>query len=153
MAEMRMTGRYDGNIDAKGRVVIPAKFREMLGGDVTIVAGEGRSLVIYPQAKWEKLTDEFARVSTFDEDALEYVRYVMSNAYEGCEVDKQGRLLIQQGVRERAELEKGIAFVGMIDRIELWNREELDARNQQSHQNRRALSQTMQAYRRGGETT
>ena len=116
-----MTGRYQHSIDAKGRLLIPAKLREELGDTFYVtVGGSDPCLTVYSEEGWEKLTEKF--------DSLPYtkarraIRMLYANAAK-CEPDAQGRILLPQNLRSYAKLEKDVVVVGVSKRAEIWNAE------------------------------
>ncbi|MBR4169880.1 MAG: division/cell wall cluster transcriptional repressor MraZ [Lachnospiraceae bacterium] len=114
-------GEYNHTIDAKGRLIIPAKFREQLGEAFVITNGNDGCLNIYTNEDWETFLDKL-RVLPNNRDKREIVRKFVAQA-NPVEVDKQGRILIPTALRDHAALEKDVVFAGVIDKIEVWNKE------------------------------
>ena len=121
-------------MDAKGRVFIPAKWRDDLGDTVIItrdMMGNADSRCLYgmPVELWNDILERFKKVAVSDVKAQNAMRRLFANACE-CELDKQGRILIAPGLREKAQLEGDIMLAGANNRIEIWNRarwnEEMD---------------------------
>ena len=123
-------GQYNHTIDEKGRVIVPSKFREELGEGFVVTAGLDGCLYLYPKKDWENFAAGLNQLP-FTKEAREFQRHFMLNAAE-CEIDKQGRILIPQKLRIRAALEKEVVFVGMISKIELWDRERLESSSDSS---------------------
>lgn len=123
-AKRMFMGQYNHTIDTKGRVIIPSKFREELGEGFVVTVGLDRCLYLYPKIDWEKFTTELNQLP-FTKEAREFQRYFMQNAAE-CEVDKQGRILIPNMLRLSASLEKEIIFVGVISKIEIWDKDRFE---------------------------
>ncbi len=113
-----MIGEYSHAIDGKGRIFIPAKFREMLGPVFYITRGLGYFLAIYRQEEWAALKEKIKSVPS--EDALELQRYFMAPAQE-CVPDSQGRVLISPKLRTFAKLDKVASIIGMGDHVEIWH--------------------------------
>ena len=103
-------GTYDHSIDAKGRVIVPAKFREELGDSFVVTLGLDGCLFVYPQEDWEDFVKQLRELPG-SKEARKLQRYFMAGA-ASCELDKQGRTLIPANLREKAGLEKDIVFVG-----------------------------------------
>ncbi|MBO5136120.1 MAG: division/cell wall cluster transcriptional repressor MraZ [Clostridia bacterium] len=116
-----LLGTYEHNMDAKGRVSIPAKFRDDLGSTFVISYGLDHCLYVYSMEEWTKFADEInAGKGT---NALKIKRFFMSNACE-CEIDSQGRALIPQSFKIYANLTKEVTIIGVSTRAEIWNRED-----------------------------
>lgn len=113
-------GTYDHSIDAKGRVIVPAKFREPLGDSFVVTLGLDGCLFGYPQEEWMDFVEQLKELPGTKE-ARKLQRYFMAGAAP-CDVDKQGRILIPSKLREAAGLEKDIVFVGVMSKIEIWSK-------------------------------
>ena len=114
-------GTYEHGLDAKGRVIVPAKLREDLGESFVVTLGLDGCLFAYPMDEWEGFIEQLKELPG-TKDARKLQRHFMANAAP-CEVDKQGRALIPAKLREHAALEKDIVFVGVLSKIEIWSRE------------------------------
>jgi MraZ protein len=120
-------------LDNKNRVKIPSRFCEILRGnddlDLVLTFWEGYILA-YPQSAWLKMEQKFTNVNDLDPEERTRIRDVVADAQD-CTLDRQGRILIPQTLKEYARLDKEVAVVGMINNFEIWNRELYDAyRNQ-----------------------
>lgn len=115
-------GTYQNSIDAKNRFSVPAKFRDELGGRCILAKGLDKCLVIYPMATWNEQQQQLSKLPRSDEKARAFLRYTYASAVD-CDIDKQGRTVIPQYLREFAEIEKDLVTIGMLDRIEIWSRE------------------------------
>lgn len=120
-------GEYNHSIDAKGRIIVPAKFRELLGDVFVVTQGLDGCLFVYPDEEWEKFVKELRELPG-SKEARQLQRYFMAGAAL-VEVDKQGRILLPLKLREQAKLEKDIVFVGVLSKIEIWSKERWDANN------------------------
>ncbi len=115
-----LVGSYKNTIDAKGRVFLPAKFRSYLGERIIIVKGAEGCLVVYTE---EKYTEYIERLRKNGETAAKkYLRFLNLSAVS-IEPDAQGRILLTNELREHADLDKDVLFVGMYDTVEIWNEE------------------------------
>jgi MraZ protein len=115
-------GEYSHTIDSKGRLIMPAKFREGLGEKFVMTKGLDNCLFVYPMEEWKILEEKLKRLPITKADARAFVRFFFSGATE-CEFDKQGRILIPQNLREHAGLEKETVITGVASRIEIWSSE------------------------------
>ena len=120
-----LMGTYQNSIDAKNRLIIPAKFRTELVEKCVITRGLDSCLVIFPMKAWEKQQEQFAALPRTDERARRFLRYVYGNAVD-CDIDKQGRIVIPQFLKDFAQIEKDLVTIGMIDRVEVWAKDVFD---------------------------
>lgn len=115
-------GTFSHSLDGKGRVIIPAGFRDLLGSGFTIALNSSiDALALYPQEKWDAVNEQLARVRDTDDEGMAYVRYIMANAQTDMDMDAQGRVLVPTNLREAAGITRDLTFVGMRDHIELWD--------------------------------
>lgn len=114
-------GTYDHSLDAKGRVIVPAKYRDALGESFVVTLGLDGCLFVYPTEKWDLFVKQLEELPG-SKDARKLQRYFMAGA-ASCDVDKQGRILIPSQLREKAGLEKDVVFVGVMSKIEIWSKE------------------------------
>lgn len=118
-----LMGKYQNSIDAKGRMIVPSKYREELGYHCVLTRGIDKCLYIYPMNQWEKFMEKLEALPTTDPNARAFVRHFYANAME-CDIDKQGRMGISQELREYANIEKELVTVGLLDKIEIWSKVE-----------------------------
>ncbi len=121
-------GEYQHTLDTKGRIIIPAKFREELGDVFIMTKGLDNCLFIYPKDEWKVLEDKLKLLPLTRKDARAFVRFFFSGATE-CELDKQGRILIPGNLREHCKLDKDAVVIGVSNRVEVWSKEEWDSYN------------------------
>ena len=127
-------GEYRHTIDAKGRVSIPAKFRNDLGNVFVISKGIGENcLFIFTLHEWRRLEEKIKKLPLTDKKARRFSRYLIGGSSE-CEIDKQGRVMLPQYLREYASLKKDAVLVGLSTRVEIWDAEEWDEYNDFSAQ-------------------
>jgi MraZ protein len=124
-------GEYSHALDAKNRMIVPAKFREGLGGKFIITKGLDGCLYVYPIDEWKKLEDKLKQLPLTNKDARAFVRFFFSGASE-VEIDKQGRALIPQNLIEYANIEKEIVSIGVSNRIEIWSKDKWLEYNEQN---------------------
>lgn len=120
-------GEFEHSIDAKGRIIIPSRFREELGDKFVVTVGLDGCLFVYPLNEWEAFSAEIRKLPGTKE-ARQLQRLFFGKA-AACEADKQGRILIPAVLREAAGLEKDIVFVGVLNKIEIWSKERFECNN------------------------
>lgn len=116
-------GEYFHTIDAKGRVIIPSKFREALGEKFIITKGLDHCLFVYPQDEWKSIEKKLRELPLTSKDARAFVRFFFSGATE-CELDKQGRIIIPPNLRIHGKMDKEIVSIGVSTRVEIWSGEQ-----------------------------
>lgn len=119
-------GDYRHSLDAKGRVIMPAKFREELGNKFYITRGMDKNLQIYSCEEWERLYRKLNTLPMIDRNSRALKHLFISGCVE-CEADKQGRILIPQSLRMYANLDRDVAIVGDGEKVEIWNAAVWDA--------------------------
>ena len=119
-------GEYNHTVDKKGRLIMPAKFREMLNDKFIITKGLDHCLFVYPIDEWEFIEQKLKSLPFTQKDARAFVRFFFSGALE-TEIDKQGRILIPPNLREFAKINKEVVVIGVSTRIEIWSREEWES--------------------------
>lgn len=112
-------GEYSHNVDTKGRIIVPSKFREDLGDQFVITRGLDQCLFAYPMNEWHLLEEKLKKLPLTKKDARAFTRFFFSGAVE-CELDKQGRINIPAPLRKYAEMEKECAVIGVSNRVEFW---------------------------------
>lgn len=115
------SGEYTHTIDDKGRAIVPAKFREGLGDSFMVTKGLDGCLFAYPASEWALIEENFKNASNTSKDARKFQRFFFGGAVL-CEVDKQGRINIPQNLREYAQITKDIVSVGVLKRVEIWDK-------------------------------
>lgn len=116
------TGEYIHSFDEKGRVIIPSKFRNELGETFYIGKGLDKCLFVYPIEAWVEFVGKLKNLSTFNKQERFFLRRFVSGFSE-CSFDKQGRILVPQTLREFSGLNNEASIIGVIDRIEIWNKD------------------------------
>lgn len=116
-------GEYNHTIDAKGRLIIPSKFREALGNEFVLTKGLDGCLFVFPMKEWEAFEEKLRSLPLIDKNARKFSRFFLAGA-STCELDKQGRILVPGTLREFAQMDKEVVLTGMLDRIEVWSKEQ-----------------------------
>lgn len=115
-------GEYQHNLDAKGRISMPVKFRANLGSSAIVTKGLDACLFVYPKEEWQKMTDKLAQLPVSSSSARSFSRMLLSGAME-LEFDKQGRAVLPSYLRDYAGLKNEIVAAGVLNRVELWDKE------------------------------
>lgn len=113
-------GEYSHTIDAKGRLIVPSKFRNELGEMPVLTKGLDGCLSMYPYEEWVEFEKKLRALPLTSKNARTFVRFFVSGASQ-CELDKQGRILISAKLREFAHLEKDVVISGNLNNFEIWN--------------------------------
>ncbi len=135
-------GRYLHTLDAKGRLSVPSRFREVLAQhreEVLILTNFDSCLVGFPADEWELLEEKIRALPMLQKDVRAFQRYFFSGAQE-CPVDRQGRILVPPTLREEAGLEKDVVLLGVANRIELWAKARWDEFHRASTENFEAIA-------------
>ena len=115
-----LMGEFHHNIDDKGRLIIPSKFRYELGEKFVITRGLETCLFVYSLTEWEKIVKRLRSLPFTNKDARNFTRFFLSGAAE-CEFDKQGRINITSPLVRYADLTKECVIIGANDRLEIWS--------------------------------
>ena len=116
-----LIGEYEHSLDAKGRLIMPAKLRADMGERFIVTKGLDGCLFAFSQKEWENFETKLKTLPLSDKNARNFVRFFLSGATE-CEIDKQGRFLIPNNLRIAANLEKEAIIIGVGTRLEVWNK-------------------------------
>lgn len=144
------SGKYYYTVDPKGRIIIPAPFREIITSNYSSKlyitnAPFDKCLFIYPMEEWNKLQDQVRTKPRSDEAIRFFLRRVVASAVE-TEMDKQGRILVPAALREDARINSNVVMAGQIERIELWDRNEWDTLYDPAKIDRKAIEDRLSAY-------
>lgn len=115
-----LLGTYTPRIDDKGRLVLPAKYRDELAGGIVLTKGQDRCVVLWPAAEFERYAARLNEASRSNATVRSYLRVLFSGAHDQVP-DKQGRILLPQQLREYADLEGEVVFAGNGSTAEIWN--------------------------------
>lgn len=144
------SGKYYYTVDPKGRIIIPAPFREIISTNYSpklyiVNAAFDRCLHIYPFEEWSRLEERVRAMPKMDEAVKFFMRRVIASAIE-VELDKQGRVLIPVAQREDSGINGDIVIVGQIEKIELWDRKEWDAMVDPARIDKKAVEERLVSY-------
>ena len=139
-------GRYENNVDPKGRISIPVRFREILlqkyDDHRVFVTNFDNCLLLFPYSEWIELEDKASQISIFNKHNRAFIRFFFSSAAE-CSLDTQGRILIPQPLRKYAGLEREVVLLGSLKKIEIWDKKRWDEEMENLSNNMDAISETI----------
>ena len=121
-------GEYNHTVDAKGRLIVPSKFREQLGDEFVVTKGLDGCLLVYENTEWKVLEEKLHSLPLTNANARKFSRFFLAGATT-CEVDKQGRILLPAVLRDFAKITKEAVLVGVGSRIEIWSRDSWNESN------------------------
>ncbi len=113
-------GTYTPKLDEKGRLFLPAKFRDQLSGGLMVTRGQEHCLYVWPQAEIERVTERLREAPVSHKATRDYIRMFSSGASDDAP-DKQGRITIPPTLREWAGLNKDVVVIGAMTRLEIWD--------------------------------
>lgn len=117
-----LIGEYEHSLDAKGRLIMPAKLREDIGESFIVTKGLDGCLFAFSKSEWSNFEEKLKALPVSNKNARDFSRFFFAGAIE-CEIDKQGRFLISSNLRDFANLEKDVVIIGMTSRLEIWSKE------------------------------
>jgi MraZ protein len=113
-------GTHSPRLDEKGRLILPAKFREQLEAGVVVTRGQERCLYVFPAAEFERLAEQLRQAPVTSKQARDYLRVFLSGASDEVP-DKQGRITLPTNLRTYAGLDRDLAVIGAGQRVEIWD--------------------------------
>ncbi len=138
-------GTNYNSIDEKNRMIIPSKFRNILGRMCILTKGLDRCLYIYTYEDWQEQMAKVSDLPKSDPKVRTFIRHFCGNAQE-CEFDKQGRIVIPQELKSYASIEKELVTIGAMDKIEIWGRELWEDSSNQVTMDQEDFSLALQEY-------
>jgi len=139
-------GIFHNHLDEKGRLNIPAKLREQIKSDhetpLVLTLGFDQSLFLYPMDAWKKIEDQLSALNGLSPEVRQFQRMILGNSDE-VELDQQGRIIISPILRKEAGLLKNVVIAGMLQRIEIWDKEKYESYHAQSSQSLELLGQKL----------
>ena len=135
-------GEYNGTIDDKARISIPAKFRSSLKSKVVVTRGLDNSLVLYTLDEWKKLAEKLASLPISTANTRAFSRLMLAGAMD-CDIDKQGRIVLPGYLKEYAKIGKKLIYAGMYSRIEIWSEELWTKYKTQTEKNSNAIAEQL----------
>ena len=126
-----LIGEFEHSLDAKGRLIMPAKLRETIGDKFVVTKGLDGCLFAFSLVEWLNFEEKLKSLPLSNRNSREFTRFFLSGATE-CEIDKQGRFLIPTNLRESANLQKEVVIIGVGTRIEIWDKEKWNSYNDEN---------------------
>ncbi|MGM0897627.1 MAG: division/cell wall cluster transcriptional repressor MraZ [Bacillota bacterium] len=135
-------GEFQHNVDAKGRLIVPAKYRELLGDQFVITRGLDQCLFGYPMNEWNKIEEKLKDMPVTKKDARAFTRFFFSGAQE-VELDKQGRVNIPANLLSYAKIEKECVILGVSNRFEIWAKDAWDTYFEESEESFNEIAENL----------
>jgi len=135
-------GEYAHNLDEKGRLAIPVKFRRDLSKGAVVTRGLDNCLFLYTKTEWEKLAEKLSVLPISQSNSRAFSRLMLAGAME-VEIDKQGRVVLPEYLREFAGLKKNIVLAGLYNRAEIWDEEKWKTYKTQTETNSNEIAEKM----------
>lgn len=135
-------GEYSHNLDDKGRLAIPVKFRRELAKGAVVTRGLDNCLFLYTKKEWEKLAEKLATLPISQSNSRAFSRLMLAGAMD-VEVDKQGRVVLPEYLRTFAGLKKNTVIAGLYNRVEIWEESKWAVYKQQTETNSNEIAEKM----------
>ena len=139
-------GIFHNSIDEKGRVSIPARFRDQIQNDhqtpLVLTLGFDQCLFLYPSDTWQKIEEKLSSMDSLNAEVRQFQRTIM-RATDEVDLDQQGRIVISPVLRKEAGLGKSVVIVGLLNRIEIWDKQKYESYHTQSSQSLELLGQKL----------
>ncbi|MBE6122801.1 MAG: division/cell wall cluster transcriptional repressor MraZ [Solobacterium sp.] len=140
-------GEYRHSLDAKNRLIIPAKFRDELGSTFVVTKGLDGCLTVYTEEQWTALVHQLEQLPTTKREVRQYVRFLLSKAVE-CQFDSQGRIQLPQVLVDAAQIDKKCTVIGAADHIEIWSDEKWDAYESEAGESFESVAESLTEFLR-----
>lgn len=121
-----LIGEFIHTVDTKNRIAVPSRFRSELGERMVITRGLDMCLFVYPMRVWERMAEKLSAFPMGEANSRGFVRLLLAGATD-ADVDKQGRIVIPEYLRQYAEIRKRVVITGLFDRAEVWDEERWNA--------------------------
>ena len=138
-------GEYRHSLDAKNRLIIPARCRDELGDTCVVTRGFDGCLTVYTEDQWKKIVSQLEQLPVTKSEVRKYVRSLLSKAQE-CEFDGQGRIQLPQSLVGVADITKKCVIIGAADHLEIWSEERWDAYDETSDETFEADAETLTEF-------
>ena len=137
-----LIGQYNLTLDERGRITIPSKFRDSILGDFVLTKGLDICVFLYPKNEWERITSKLKELPLSNKNARAFLRNFYSGAVTSS-IDKQGRVLLPQNLRDHAEMGKELVIIGLDTRAEIWAQDKWEEFNSQEGLSYEEQAQTL----------
>ena len=137
-----LIGQYNLTLDERGRITIPSKFRDSMLGDFVLTKGLDNCVFLYPKNEWERITSKLKELPLSNKNARAFLRNFYSGAVTSS-IDKQGRVLLPQNLRDHAEMGKELVIIGLDTRAEIWAQDKWEEFNSQEGLSYEEQAQTL----------
>ena len=135
-------GEYQHSLDAKGRIIVPSRFREELGERFITTKGLDNCLFLYPMDEWKTIEEKLRTLPFTRADVRSFARFFFSGAAE-LEIDKQGRILLPPNLRDYAGIERELFVIGVGSRVEIWSSEKWAEYNRTAESSYEAIAENL----------
>lgn len=135
-------GEYHHSVDGKGRMAVPAKFRERLKKGAVVTKGLDNCLVIYPQKAWEALAEKLSSLPISQANTRAFSRLMLAGAMD-IELDKQGRMIIPEYLRKYGSLKKKVVVAGLFNRLEIWDEKKWESYRSKTEQSSNKIAEQL----------
>ncbi len=137
-----LLGEYKHNLDIKGRVAVPAKFREKLVGGAIITRGLDSCLFVFGSKEWEVLAEKLVNLPLAQANSRAFSRLMLAGAMD-VELDNQGRILIPDYLRKYADLKKQVVVAGLYSRVEIWDQDNWEKYKQKTENSSEEIAEKL----------
>ena len=138
-------GQYRHNLDAKNRIIVPARFRDGLGEEFVVTKGLDGCLSIFTADKWTEMIGRLERIPATKREARQYLRSLTSKAVE-CSLDNQGRIQLPQFLIATANIKKSCVIVGVADHVEIWPEETWDSYDEEASESFETVAESLTEF-------
>lgn len=135
-------GEYNHNLDEKGRLAIPKKFRNDLLDGLVITRGLDNCLFVYTKKEWEKLANKLSELPFSQSNSRAFARFMLGGAMD-MNLDNQGRVILPANLRKFAELKKNIIVAGLFNRLEIWDEDKWEDYKKQTEASSNEIAEKM----------
>lgn len=135
-------GEYNHNLDDKGRLAIPAKFRALLKRGGVVTKGLDNCLFLYTKDQWQKIAQKISALPISQAKARSFSRHLLAGAMD-VEFDNQGRITLPEYLRDFASLKRSIIVAGLYNHLEIWNKEDWDKYKSDSEKNSNVIAEEL----------
>lgn len=137
-----LIGEYSHTIDDKGRLSLPAKFREQLKEGVVVTRGLDKCLFVYSKQAWRELADKISTLPLTSKQSRAFARLMLAGAWD-ANLDSQGRVMLPEYLRKYAQVKKQVVVAGLYNRLEIWDEDAWSGYSKEAEANSEAIAETL----------